>query len=339
MTEDIKITAVPPRIRYVADGITDTFSYIFPIFDKQDLNVYIGETLQTSGYTISGAGNTNGGEIHFETPPQKDKIITLLRNLEIKRTSDFQESGAFRAKAINYELDYQIACIQQLQEQINRSVTFPPYSKVQQTIELPTPEAGKALLWNDDATALCNSVVSINDMSNTLLDACNKTISAAEEVSTINNIALEAATTAQTAAQTAIDTADSISNTIEEINNKANQNLDNVVNVSNTFKEQSVSWGIPDYSAITTISITSGTPIEWTAPVDCFVHISVQGTGQCTAAIEDIASSSWINRYDAIYTSLKIISTQAYIPKGYTVRLRAINDVQFCYYVPLKGVN
>ena len=108
MTEDIKINAITPRIRYVGDGITTTFSYLFPIFENQDMSVYIDDILQTSNYNVNGAGNTNGGEVVFNTAPQKGQIITLLRNLEIKRTSDFQESGAFRAKAINHELDYQL---------------------------------------------------------------------------------------------------------------------------------------------------------------------------------------------------------------------------------------
>lgn len=176
MTEDIKINAISPRIRYIGDGVTTTFSYLFPIFEAQDISVYIDDILQHSNYSINGAGNCNGGEITFNTAPQKGQIITLLRNLEIKRTSDFQESGAFRAKAINHELDYQIACLQQLNEQINRSVIFPPYSQVQQSISLPIPQAGKALIWNDDASALCNSAENINTLETKLLEATNATI-------------------------------------------------------------------------------------------------------------------------------------------------------------------
>lgn len=187
MTEDIKINAISSRIRYIGDGITNTFSYLFPIFENKDMNVYIDDVLQSSGYTISGAGNSNGGEVKFNTAPTKGQTITLLRNLEIKRTSDFQESGAFRAKAINHELDYQIACLQQLSEQLNRTITFPPYSQVQKSISLPVPQAGKALIWNDTESGLCNSTESINILEAKMHEIKDIVLGAQDEIFTIRD--------------------------------------------------------------------------------------------------------------------------------------------------------
>lgn len=207
MTADIKINAITPRIRYVGDGITTTFSYLFPIFQNQDISVYIDDVLQTTNYSVNGAGNSNGGEVIFNTAPQKGQIITLLRNLEIKRTSDFQESGAFRAKAINYELDYQVACLQQLDEKINRSVIFPPHSQVQHSISLPIPQAGKALVWNDDASALCNSVENLGTLETKLLEATNTAVTAQKEITQLSSISADAAQCAQEASEIAVNAA------------------------------------------------------------------------------------------------------------------------------------
>ena len=207
MTEDIKINAITPRIRYVGDGITTTFSYLFPIFENQDMSIYIDDILQTSNYNVNGAGNTNGGEVVFNTAPQKGQIITLLRNLEIKRTSDFQESGAFRAKAINHELDYQVACLQQLNEKISRSVIFPPHSQIQQSISLPIPQAGKALVWNDNATALCNSAENIGTLETKLLEATNTAVAAQKEIKQLTSLSADAAQCAQEASEIAVNAA------------------------------------------------------------------------------------------------------------------------------------
>ena len=49
MSDDIIIDAVSPRVRYVADGTTTAFSFVFPIFSEQDMNVYIDDTLIKSG--------------------------------------------------------------------------------------------------------------------------------------------------------------------------------------------------------------------------------------------------------------------------------------------------
>lgn len=180
MSEDIIINAVSPKVRYIADGITKSFSFVFPIFSDQDMDVYIDDTLIKSGYSITGVGTNEGGEVIFNTAPKNGKSITLLRNLEIKRTSDFQESGAFRAKAINYELDYQIACLQQLNEQISRSVSFPPYSENAQTVNLPAPENGKAIVWDNNGASLRNSNLAYDDLEQLMLET-KSTVLASEQ--------------------------------------------------------------------------------------------------------------------------------------------------------------
>ena len=179
MSDDIIIDAVSPRVRYVADGTTTAFSFVFPIFSEQDMNVYIDDTLIKSGYSVTGAGNSEGGEVVFASAPQNGKIITLLRNLEIKRTSDFQESGAFRAKAINHELDYQIACLQQLNEQISRSVSFPPYSESAQMVKLPVPENGKAIVWDQNGASLRNSNLAYDELESLMVET-KETVLASE---------------------------------------------------------------------------------------------------------------------------------------------------------------
>ena len=342
MTEDIKINAISSRVRYVADGTTDTFVYIFPIFETHNMNVYIDDELQQNGYSVSGVGDSNGGEIKFDIPPANGKIVTLLRNLEIKRTSDFQEGGAFRAKAINHELDYQIACIQQLYEQINRSVIFPPYSQIQQSITLPIPEAGKALIWNDDASALCNSFESINEIEKNLSTLKDDAILLAQKAEKLNsniaenaNLAQTSAQTAQNAAQQAIDTINEFS---QQINNKAENDLSNVSTVDTNFKEQATRWGLPDYDSTVSIDVAKGSN-TWTAPIDCFVHISSQGTGQCTASLGNETNELWYSRVDNTNTTAKICSASAFIDKGRTITIQYTGTLNYCYYAPLKGVN
>ncbi len=189
MSEDIIINAVSPRVRYIADGKATSFSFVFPIFSNQDMNVYIDDELITNGYSVVGAGTTEGGEVIFNTAPANGQTITLIRNLEIKRTSDFQESGAFRAKAINHELDYQIACLQQLNEQIGRSVSFPPYSGCAQSVNLPEPEIGKAIVWAENGTSLRNSNLAYDDLEQLMIDTQTTVLAAEQNVINKENLA------------------------------------------------------------------------------------------------------------------------------------------------------
>lgn len=154
-------TTVKPVVHFVADGVVKEFFFNFLIFDSDDLDVYIGEDLQTVNYSVVRNAE-NGGKVIFNTPPIAGAIVTIIRNLEIQRTSDFQESGAFRAKVINHELDYQVASLQQLDEKIGRTLTVPPYLTTPMNGNLPMPQAGKAIVWNADGNALVNSDLPID---------------------------------------------------------------------------------------------------------------------------------------------------------------------------------
>jgi hypothetical protein len=107
-----------------------------------DIEVFLDETLQVSGYTVSGAGNSSGGSITFATAPASGALVTLVRNVVIERTSDFQESGEFRAKVINDELDKEVAMIQQVNDKVVRSLRLSE-TDTANDLELPT-KAGRA---------------------------------------------------------------------------------------------------------------------------------------------------------------------------------------------------
>jgi len=120
----IQIGDISPRIQYVGDGAVTVFTYPFPIFIDEDILVYENTTLKTAvtDYTVSGAGSTSGGSIAFVAAPTSGVVVTLLRDLSIKRTTDFQESGEFRSEVINDELDQQVAMTQQVDERVSRSI-------------------------------------------------------------------------------------------------------------------------------------------------------------------------------------------------------------------------
>ena len=170
MTSHVKIHAVTPRIQYVADGALTEYEFSFAIFKTSDIDIYFGDSLQdTSTYTVSGSRHSDGGFVTFESAPAAGTIITIVRNLSIERTSDFQDGGTLRADTLNYEFDYQIACQQQIADNLNRSMVLPPYAPDNDLdLTLPFPSAGKAIVWNSDGTNLENSTVSVNALESTL---------------------------------------------------------------------------------------------------------------------------------------------------------------------------
>lgn len=178
MVDNAKQTTV---VHFIADGEVREFHFNFQIFEAGDVDVYLDETLTDTGYNVS-IDEEIGGKVIFNQPPVNGTRITIIRNLDIKRTSDFQEGGAFRAKVINHELDYQVATLQQLDEKIGRSMIYPPYVQDGVSMQLPLPSAGKALVWNQQATALTNSSINVDNTIAEVTALQQQTAKSAEQV-------------------------------------------------------------------------------------------------------------------------------------------------------------
>jgi len=114
MPAQIQIPRGSPRVQYVADGSQTAFTYAFPIFKTEDLEVWLAAARQSTGYTITGAGTTVGGTVTFTAAPAADTVVTLRRRVPIERLTDFLESGPLSAQALNTEFDLLTACLQQV---------------------------------------------------------------------------------------------------------------------------------------------------------------------------------------------------------------------------------
>lgn len=230
----IKLHGVKPRIQYVADGTLTTYEFPFVIFTNTDIQVYLNDILQTpETYTVSGVKNTNGGSITFIAPPPNGTIITITRDLSIERTTDFQEGGILRADTLNDEFDYQTACLQQVADSINRSMVLPPYATdTNVDLTLPTPSAGKAIVWNSDGTNLENSVVEVNALESTLRtykESAESSATIATEKATLASDKADTATEqAQVATEKATLATQKATETANALSAKANTDMNNL---------------------------------------------------------------------------------------------------------------
>ena len=151
----ITIGGISPRIQYIANGTQTAFSYPFAIFKDADMAVYLGDALQSRGFSVAGAGRSKGGTVTFSAAPAKGRVVTLRRELEISRTTDFQENGEFRSRVLNDELDYQTAALQQVNEEVSRSVRYAPTSTANVNVSrtFPEPAANRLIGRNAGANA------------------------------------------------------------------------------------------------------------------------------------------------------------------------------------------
>lgn len=142
----IKMPDIRPIVRYTADGVQTDYAYPFPIFASEDLVVSLDGAQQVSGFTISGAGVTEGGLVRFDAPPAAGQIVGLKRELPLERLSDYIEGGDFSASSINSELDYLVAAVQQV-NRVNETMLRYDEAEAPGAVSLPQRalRAGKAL--------------------------------------------------------------------------------------------------------------------------------------------------------------------------------------------------
>ncbi|MFM3294850.1 phage tail fiber protein [Klebsiella pneumoniae subsp. ozaenae] len=90
---------------YTANGLTTVFAYEFYLISASDIRVTINGGEVASGYTLSGVGNTGGGEVTFLTAPAKDATIIFERVIPTFRLTDYQDNGDLLADTVNKDLD------------------------------------------------------------------------------------------------------------------------------------------------------------------------------------------------------------------------------------------
>ena len=151
MSEHIRIGDIAPRVHYVADGVQTAFTYPFPIFEPDDLEVLSDNAPANYGFTVEGAGDSAGGTLRYADAPAPGTRITILRRLTIERVTDFQSNGVLRANTLNDELDRQVAALQEVRDDVQGAIRLSA-AEAPSGMVLPLRAARAEKLLGFDAT-------------------------------------------------------------------------------------------------------------------------------------------------------------------------------------------
>lgn len=126
-----------------------------------------------------------------------------------------------------------------------------------------------------------------------------------------------------------------INKVYEDLNLKANSDLSNVASVASSFKEQSVGWGMPDYSA--KIEVPWNTEVTRIYP--CFVNVFPDGTVKGNA-VKITINNVVISIYNESGESGSTGSGQFFIPANTPYKVSGgYKNSGTIYEFPLQGVN
>ena len=147
------LSATPAVDRYTADGSQTVFDYNFKILDSSHLQVFFGDVVQGSGFTVSGVNNDTGGTVTFDTAPTSGVIVTLRQEVPLDQPSALPNQGPFPSQTVETQIaDRIVMQNKQQQEELDRSVKVAVSSTLTE-LDL-TPAPGQFVAWNQDGDAL-----------------------------------------------------------------------------------------------------------------------------------------------------------------------------------------
>ena len=155
------ISSTTVKNSYSGNGTLDTFNYTFKVFADADVQVIIRdasatETVKTltTHYTVTGAGSASGGTIVFTAGniPSATETVVIRRASPQTQAIDYIANDPFPAESHEEGLDRSMMAIQQLQEEIDRSIKLSRTNTMNSTEFAvgSTDRAGKIFGFDDN---------------------------------------------------------------------------------------------------------------------------------------------------------------------------------------------
>lgn len=195
-------------IEHIGNGSVVSFPYDFRILEASHLKVYIDYAELTTGFTITGVDNQNGGEVIFNIAPAIGSKILLERDVPATQEVDYQAYDAFPAETHERALDKAMMVAQQAFD--GRSVRLPkPIKPNDFNPVLPTDiaQAGRFPVVNKAGDGFEMSPLSIDGIVQAANNAATSAFNAAASAVSAQKFANDAQTFANDAQSSADEAA------------------------------------------------------------------------------------------------------------------------------------
>lgn len=186
------VSSTNNKATYVGNGALTVFSYTYRMDNDDDMEVYLNEILQPSGYTVNRNIDNIGGDVTFDVAPTLDTNITLLRVIDQTQETDYVPYDPFPAESHEDALDKLTMLVQQLQENIDRNTQAIGGEDGVDT-QAPEFQANKAWKWSDGNPdkKLVNSTYDPDEQASLAAGYANDALNSAGNASTSEGNALD----------------------------------------------------------------------------------------------------------------------------------------------------
>jgi hypothetical protein len=191
----VAVSEQTPVNSSTGNGVTTVFPYTFKILNAADIEVTVDGVVKTltTHYTLSGVGDDAGGDVTFLVAPANGTAVIRRRDMALVRTTDYQAQGELPADVLNDDQDAPVLMLQQVQEQVDRSIKIPLGETGSMTLPTAEERAGGSLAFDGDG----------NPIAGPALGNIATAVTAAAASAAAAAVSAAAAATAETNAETA----------------------------------------------------------------------------------------------------------------------------------------
>ncbi|MGE7139133.1 hypothetical protein ACQKIE_16020 [Luteibacter sp. NPDC031894] len=158
------VTTTKSSRTFQGNGVTQLFDCDFRIFAATDVVVSLVDQIAgtsvplvlNSDYSISGANDDDGFTVTTFAPVSGGKNLLVKRILPYTQPTSFKNQAGFFPTLHQDMADRLEMQIQQISDQQSRVLTLPDGTFPPASGELPVPQAGSLVGWNESGTAIVN---------------------------------------------------------------------------------------------------------------------------------------------------------------------------------------
>jgi hypothetical protein len=173
------ITSTTAKAIYAGNGSAASFPTTFKFLENEHVVCVLTNTdgedellaLDTD-YIVAGAGDDEGGTVTFPAESSdyptlaSGETLTIYREVPLTQETDWENSDEIDVEEIEAADDKLTMICQQIDAKAGRAVKVPVSSSLTD-VECESPEAGKALIWNDAGTGIINGSIDVSTLSAT----------------------------------------------------------------------------------------------------------------------------------------------------------------------------
>lgn len=223
------ISTQDSKVNYQGNGQTTVFQIPFPFLENNQIYVQkkdaqgnlINYTYATD-YTVTGAGEENGGSVTLNVAPEQGSTISIYRDVPLTQEVDYRENEIFPAETHEEALDKLTMEVQQIQEQLDRSVKVDRFSDVD--LDNVINEIERVYDSTDNIDIVANSINDVNTVGgnianvNTVAGDIDSVATTATNINDVKTVAQNKASLNITAANiTDVKTVSSIKDNIQTV--------------------------------------------------------------------------------------------------------------------------